>query len=554
MAHHTRTVWILVIGAGVAWLRCAIELKQAWHDVVLVWDNRLWDSHAKLATGWVNAAQDTQSSYDMHRSDTRRHGAWLCNASMVETLVTQAPQELETLITRWANFEHTQTWELATRLYGPQSQARSFFSTHAVWKEIMDTLARRAKEVDLQFLEHTTITQLIVQDGVIHGAVWINQANDYLTIHASIVVLATWGYTNMYHRSSSRNHESFGDGIAMAYLAGATLQDMEFTQFHPTWLVSPTEFEWMIVKEIQRYQWATLVNQTGERFMRHYDKHHLELASASVVCDAIMDQIRKWNTTYIDTSTCIEEHYFSHESDTIAYLTKHNPLIQVAPTAHFSMWWIAVDPDTCESSITWLYAIGECTAWLHGANRLPWNSIMESLVFGAKLAKHLGSITLKIPHSSPSIASIPEAWTLSGVYVIDKIRKIMLDNASVRVSAWHLNSAIHLLEALEKELEDHGLKMWLDVYQTVVQHKRCQHMIALAHTITKAMQHRLESRGSFSRSDHPQSSDTYQRHSLLTFQDWKHHHLSRKDADLPSITILRALQQYSATTQYWLIE
>lgn len=555
MKKNTRTVWILVLWAGVAWLRCAIGLQQAGHDVLVVWDNRLWDSHAKLATWWVNAADHTdQRSLDMHIADTWRYGAWLCNPVMVETLVHYAPQELETLLSRWANFQYTQDWHLATRLYWPQSQARSFFSTHAVWKEIMETLAHQAKLLWVQYLEQTTITELLVNDNTLQGAIWIQHNNQPLTITASVVVLATWGYTNIYHRSSSRHHESFGDGIAMAYQAGATIQDMDFTQFHPTGLVSPIEHEWMIIKEIQRYQWAILVNQKWERFMKEYDKDNLELAPASIVCDAIMDQLRKWNTTFLDMSTSIEENIFSPQADIIPQLTKKGDLISVAPTAHFSMWGVSIDPHTCQTSVQWLYAIGECTAWLHGANRLPGNSLMECLVFGAKLAEHLSTCTIPTPTTPiDSSVIIPQDWTLSGVYIIDKIRKVMLDNASVRISAWHLISAMKTLDELEQQIETEWIKMWVDLYQTIVEHKRCNYLITLAQAVTKSMYHRLESRGSFTRVDYPESDDTYLKHSLLSYQCWKHH-LTREQAQLPSIRILRALQQHPATTQYGLIE
>jgi aspartate oxidase len=218
------------------------------------------------------------------------------------------------------------------------------------------------------------------------------------------------------------------------------------------------------------------------------------------------------------------------------------------------MWWLMVDKQTMETTISWLYAIWECTSWLHGANRLPWNSLMESLVFGSKAAQYLNTISSSTPTKNNNTnIQIPKEWTLSTIYVIDKIRKLMLNNASIGISAWHLRSAITILDDLEEQIASKWLKMWVDLYQTVVEHKRCFHLMILAKSITKAMYHRQESRGSFTRSDFPQTSDAYQKHSLLSYQKGAHH-LELQEADLPSIKILRAIQEYPATTHYWLIE
>jgi succinate dehydrogenase / fumarate reductase flavoprotein subunit len=388
---------VLVIGTGAAGLRAAIELAEQGVQALCVGKRRRDDAHTALAAGGVNAAlgtMDPEDSWEQHAADTLRESYWLADPVSVELLCREAPGAIEDLVRFGARLAREDDGRLSQRFFGAHRYRRTCFAGDYTGREIQHALVRRATELGVAIRDDLYVTRLLVHDGRVFGAYGFDLDDGARCfVAADAVVLAAGGHTRIWRRSSSRRDENTGDAMRLAADAGCRLQDMELVQFHPTGMVHPEQAAGTLVTEAVRGEGGVLRNAAGERFMERYDPERLELSSRDRVALANYTEIAEGRGTehggvLLDVShldramilTRLPRMY--RQFVDLAMIDITRAPMEVAPTAHYSMGGVVVDPETHRTGVEGLYAVGECASGVHGANRLGGNSLAECLVFG----------------------------------------------------------------------------------------------------------------------------------------------------------------------------
>jgi succinate dehydrogenase / fumarate reductase, flavoprotein subunit len=388
---------VLVVGTGAAGLRAAIELAEQGVQVLCVGKRRRDDAHTVLASGGINAAlgtMDPEDGWEQHAADTLREGYWLSDPASVEVLAREAPRAIDDLVRWGARFAREDDGRLTQRFFGAHRYRRTCFAGDYTGREIQRVLVERAAAVGVETRDDVYITRLLVHDGRVFGAYGfdVGDGSRWLIV-ADAVVLAAGGHTRIWRRSSSRRDENTGDAMRLAVEAGCRLQDMELVQFHPTGMVHPEQSAGTLVTEAVRGEGGILRNALGERFMERYDPHRLELSTRDRVALANYTEIAEGRGTehggvlldisHVDREVILERlpRMYRQFLD-LAMLDISATPMEVAPTAHYSMGGVRVDGETHATDVAGLFAVGECAAGVHGANRLGGNSLAECLVFG----------------------------------------------------------------------------------------------------------------------------------------------------------------------------
>jgi succinate dehydrogenase / fumarate reductase flavoprotein subunit len=388
---------VLVIGAGAAGLRAAIELAERGLQVLCVSKRRRDDAHTVLAAGGINAAlatMDPEDSWEQHAADTLREGYWLADPRIVERLSREAPAAIEELVRYGVNFAREDDGRLTQRFFGAHRWRRTCFAGDYTGREIQRALVARATELGVAMSDDLYVTRLLVHDGRVFGVYGFDvEDGSRWVIVADAVILAAGGHTRVWRRSSSRRDENTGDAMRLAVEAGCRLRDMEFVQFHPTGMVFPEESAGTLVTEAVRGEGGILRNAAGERFMERYDPKRLELSARDRVALAIYTEIAEGRGTehggvsldisHLDRDTVRRRlpRMYRQFID-LAMLDITSKPMEVAPTAHYSMGGIWIEAETYATDVEGLYAIGECATGVHGANRLGGNSLAECVVLG----------------------------------------------------------------------------------------------------------------------------------------------------------------------------
>jgi succinate dehydrogenase / fumarate reductase flavoprotein subunit len=388
---------VLVIGTGAAGLRAAIELAERGVQVLCVGKRRRDDAHTVLASGGINAAlgtMDPEDTWEQHAADTLRESYWLADPRAVELLCREAPAAIEELVRYGAQFDREDDGRLTQRYFGAHRWRRTCFAGDYTGRELQRTLVRRAAELGVAMRDDVYVTRLLVHDGRAFGAYGFDvEDGSRWVIIADAVVLAAGGHTRIWRRSSSRRDENTGDAMRLAVDAGCRLRDMELVQFHPTGMVFPEESAGTLVTEAVRGEGGILRNAAGERFMERYDPERLELSTRDRVALAIYSEIAEGRGTehggvlldisHLDRDLVLRRlpRMYRQFID-VAMLDITTEAVEVAPTAHYSMGGVWVDPETHATDVEGLYAVGECASGVHGANRLGGNSLAEAVVFG----------------------------------------------------------------------------------------------------------------------------------------------------------------------------
>lgn len=399
--YRTRICNVLIIGSGGAGLRAAISAHESGCEVLVIGKRIRNDAHTTLAAGGINAALgtvDPEDDWVQHFVDTYHEGYNIGDPKTVEILVKDAPARVQELVDWGAPFARTAEGELDQRYFGAHTYRRTCYAGDYTGRVILNTLVSKVEELRIPIIDMTYVSRLLVntQNGQkqCFGAVGfdINSGNRTVFLSDS-VVLAAGGHTRIWRRSSSRRDENTGDSMRLALHAGCKLADMEMVQFHPTGMVHPESLAGTLVTEAVRGEGGHLVNADGLRFMENYDSTRMELSTRDRVALANYTEIQEGRGTpnngifldisHVEKDIILEKlprMYRQFMESQMLDISK-DPM-EVAPTAHYSMGGVVVDAETHSTDVRGLYAAGECTSGVHGANRLGGNSLAEILVFG----------------------------------------------------------------------------------------------------------------------------------------------------------------------------
>ena len=389
---------VLVVGAGGAGLRAAIEALSRGATVGVVCKSLLGKAHTVMAEGGIAAAManvDREDDWRTHFRDTMKGGKFLNDWRMAQIHAQEAPDRVRELEQWGALFDRTAEGDILQRAFGGHTFKRLCHVGDRTGLEMIRTLQDRGVQMGFHVYMECAITRLLKDGDRVCGAVgyWREQGR-FVVFKAKSVVIATGGIGKAW-RITSNSWEYTGDGMALAYDAGAELLDMEFVQFHPTGMVWPPGVQGILVTEAVRGEGGVLKNRLGERFMERYDPDKMELSTRDVVARAIYTEVREGRGTehggaFLDISQKPAEYVkrklpsMYHQFLELADVDITKGPMEVGPTCHYMMGGVRVDAETAQTTVPGLYAAGEVAAGLHGANRLGGNSLSDLLVFGRR--------------------------------------------------------------------------------------------------------------------------------------------------------------------------
>ncbi len=512
------TVDFVVIGAGIAGLRAAIELADAGSVLVLA-KREVSESNTQYAQGGIAAALSDEDEIGLHLQDTLNAGDGLCNEAAARILVEEGPERIEELIAWGTEFDRAGS-KLAFGREGAHSRSRIRHAHgDSTGREIGRALYHKAKTLkSVGFREFEFATRLCLEDGKVCGIEVLDQQGERRHVRAGAVLLATGGLGQVYPDTTNPGVAT-GDGVAMAFRAGADISDMEFVQFHPTalYLKKAPRF---LLSEALRGEGAYLRNVELVRFMPKYHEME-ELAPRDVVARAIAHEIEVTRNpeavVYLDLTHLDAKRVRAHFPRIHQTCLQYNvdittDLVPVRPAAHYAMGGVRTDLDG-RTSLPGLYAAGEvaCTG-VHGANRLASNSLLEGLVYGARTARTIreagGPWTGKAQGQAadpPGEAEAP-GHAAAAEAVIRGVQEIMAREAGIVRKGHGLKHAIGELEALRESLPPASCRRCCEAANL--------HQVALL--IGRSALAREESRGAHYRIDHPEHDDVkFKKHSVV---------------------------------------
>src|SRR5437867_5916992 len=398
MEYQTHEHDVLVIGAGGAGLRAAIEASAAGVSVGVGCKSLLGKAHTVMAEGGIAAALanvDDRDNWRVHFADTMRGGQYVNNWRMAQLHAQEAPARVRELEAWGALFDRTPDGRILQRNFGGHAYPRLVHVGDRTGLEMIRTLQDHGvhQGIDVH-MECTVLTLLKDGDRVVGAFGYDRERGRFRVFRAKAIVLATGGIGRAF-KITSNSWEYTGDGQALAYEAGAELMDMEFVQFHPTGMVWPPSVRGILVTEGVRGEGGVLKNTVGERFMEKYDSKRMELSTRDVVARSIYTEVKKGRGTehggaYLDISHKPAEYVkkklpsMYHQFKELADVDITKGPMEVGPTCHYVMGGIRVDAETAQSTVPGLFAAGEAAAGLHGANRFGGNSLSDLLVFGRR--------------------------------------------------------------------------------------------------------------------------------------------------------------------------
>lgn len=520
---------VLVIGTGGAGLRAAIGLAERGVDVLAVGKRPRSDAHTSLAAGGINAAlgtMDSDDSWQQHAADTILESYHLANPEIVEIVTKGAAQGISDLERYGMPFAREEDGRISQRFFGAHTFRRTAFSGDYTGLEIQRTLVNRAAQLDIPILDDVYITRILVTDGRVFGAYGfrLSDGTRYL-IHADAVVLAAGGHTRIWRRTSSRRDENTGDSFRLAVLAGGRIRDPELVQFHPSGILEPENAAGTLISEAARGEGGLLTNALGERFMAKYDAERMELSTRDRVALACYTEIQEGRGTpnggvWLDVSHLPREVIMRRLPRVYQTMLELQMLditttpIEIAPTAHYSMGGVWVRPDDHSTDVAGLYAIGEASSGLHGANRLGGNSLIELLVFGRIVgnaaAEYSESLTAHVrsaeavDEARKEIDDLLYANGRENVRVLQRaIRDTMTEHAGVVRNEEGLTQGLAELDGIEARITEVGVHPDIAGYQNLAHAFDLKAAALAARATLEAARERHETRGCHNRSDYP---------------------------------------------------
>ncbi len=500
----------IVIGSGVAGLRASIELASGGASVTVLTKDKASESNTEYAQGGVAVVLSEDDNAELHEDDTLVAGAGLCDVKAVETLVTDGTKYIKQLIDWGTEFDR-EGGELMMGQEAAHSRRRILHahgdSTGAEF--VRSLIAHAGAEKTINLTPFANTESLIVQDGRCVGVRFLDpilkQPRD---IYAKAVIMCTGGAGQLYMHTTNPPVAT-GDGMAMAYFAGAEMADMEFVQFHPTALDLEKAPRFLLT-EAMRGEGGILKNKYGERFMPRYDER-AELAPRDIVSRSIVAEMRRTGTrnVFLDM-TALTEDFLKHrfpkiyETCNTFGLNIATDMLPVSPASHYCMGGIRTDL-WGRSTLSGLYAAGEVTCTgVHGANRLASNSLLEGLVFGARAGMAAATDSQKSKAQGPK-STCQQPWTLDlghGTSISTAVRK------RIKRVMWERVGILRDKDSLTRALKE------FDQIGSGNLSTSSRNFVTLARLVATAALWREESRGGHFRSDFPEQHEEWRKHSV----------------------------------------
>jgi L-aspartate oxidase len=507
----------IVIGSGVAGLRAAIEIAQSGASVTVLTKDKASESNTEYAQGGVAVVLSDDDNAELHEGDTLVAGAGLCDEKAVETLVNEGTKYIKQLI-GWGTEFDREGGKLVFTKEAAHSRRRILHahgdSTGAEFVRSLISRAKHEKTINLTPFANTE--SLIVSEGRCVGVRFLDPIlKAPREIFAKGVVMCTGGAGQLYQHTTNPPVAT-GDGMAMAYFAGAEMADMEFVQFHPTALNLENAPRFLL-SEAMRGEGGILKNKYGERFMSRYDER-LELAPRDIVSRSIVAEMRRTGTrTVFLDMTAMDDKFLQHrfpkiyETCRIYGLNIATDMLPVSPASHYCMGGIRSDLYG-RSTLVGLYAAGEVTCTgVHGANRLASNSLLEGLVFGARAGEAAAADSKQLAvgswQSKQSQSAIRNSQSAISTAVKKRVKRIM----------WERVGILRDRDSLKRALDE------LDQITAANLSTSSRNFVTLAKLIATAALWREESRGGHFRTDFPETRD-----------EWRVHSVQRRDGEIGS--------------------
>ena len=542
--HLTQISNVLVIGCGGAGLRSAIEIKKSGLDVCILGKRPKTDAHTVLAAGGINAALgnlDKEDSWEQHFIDTYLEGYGIGDPLKVEIMAKESPSLVKEIDKWGANFAKLKNGELDQRFFGAHKYRRTCYSGDFTGLSILKTLLKKSDDLKIPIYDNQYVTELLIRENTCFGAMSFNLSTSERTVHlADAVILCTGGHTRLWKKSSSRKNENTGDGYFLSLKAGCELIDMEMVQFHPSGMVLPEEIEGTLVTEAVRGEGGKLINNKGERFMKEYDPKRMELSTRDRVAIANYTEIIEGRGTknggvFLDISHKSKEFIIEKLPSIYRQFLEAQMLdiskspMEVAPTAHYSMGGILVNPEDLSTSVEGLFAAGEVAGGLHGANRLGGNSLAEIIIFGRRAGIAASKYSKNIDQQMRSNKAIAIAHENINKFIKNgnelvrplqnELRLIMWKYCGVIKNETLLLEGLSRIESIKTKLSDVDVR--IDQYNCedlALIFDLQSSLFSAKATIVSALQ-RNESRGAHQRSDFPLLDPLFQFNCVVSMDD-----------------------------------
>jgi succinate dehydrogenase / fumarate reductase flavoprotein subunit len=534
---------VLIIGAGGAGLRAAIEGLAAGARVAVVSKSLLGKAHTVMAEGGIAAAManvDKADSWRTHFRDTMRGGKLLNNWRMAQLHAQEAPERVRELEQWGALFDRTSDGDILQRAFGGHTFKRLCHVGDRTGLEMIRTLQDRGVQMGFDVFMECTIIRLLTDGKRVVGAFgyWREQGR-FVVLKAKAVVIATGGIGKAWPITSN-SWECTGDGMTLAYEAGADLLDMEFVQFHPTGMVWPPGVQGLLVTEAVRGEGGVLRNKLGERFMEKYDPKRMELSTRDLVARSIYTEVKEGRGSehggaFLDISHKPPEYVkqklpsMYHQFKELADVDITKGPMEVGPTCHYMMGGIRVEAETAASSLPGLFAAGEAAAGLHGANRLGGNSLSDLVVFGRRAGLAAAGLAAKTPAGAIDPAQIAESerdmlapfdrGDGENPYTVHRdLQKVMQDLVGIFRTEEDLATALAGLEKLKQRatrVRVEGSRLFNPGWHLS---RDLKSMLTVSEAVARSALTRKESRGAHSRIDYPNPDEQVwgKQHNLVT--------------------------------------